>query len=194
MKKILIFVGVIIVVFLFIRTIKVENADKKLDTQTIKEEKVETQNSPKILTGDLTKDKKLVTLSTSKGDIELELYPKSAPKTVDNFLKKVKDGFYNNLTFHRVEDWVVQGGDPDGNGTGGGTMPTELNDLTFSVGSLGVARGQDINISNDSQFFIVKKASAFLDKQYTNFGKVTKGMDVVDKIAIGDRILEIKVR
>lgn len=130
-------------------------------------------------------------MKTTRGDITLSLYPKDAPNAVNNFLSKAKAGFYNNLIFHRVEDWVVQGGDPKGDGTGGGLMPTEINSLPFVAGSLGVARGRDIRISNDSQFFIVKKDADWLYTQYTNFGIVTKGMDVVDKLEVGDKILEI---
>jgi peptidyl-prolyl cis-trans isomerase B (cyclophilin B) len=132
-------------------------------------------------------------IKTSKGNIELTLYGTDAPNTVKNFVNKAKSGYYKNLTFHRVEDWVIQGGDPKGNGTGGGNIMTEINSQPFVVGSLGVARGQDINISNDSQFFITKKDSSHLNNQYTNFGMVTKGMDVVEKIAIGDKILEITI-
>ena len=132
-------------------------------------------------------------IKTDRGNIELILYPQDAPNTVANFVQKAKSGFYNNLIFHRVEDWVIQGGDPLGNGTGGGKIPTELNNKPFVVGSLGVARGQDINISNDAQFFITKKDSQFLNGQYANFGIVTKGMDVVNKIQIGDKILGISI-
>src|SRR5581483_3169925 len=92
-------------------------------------------------------------IKTTQGDITLELFPKDAPRTVKNFVEKAKSGYYKNLTFHRVEDWVIQGGDPKGDGTGGGNMPTELNDKSFKTGALGVARGQDIAVSNDSQFF-----------------------------------------
>ena len=134
-----------------------------------------------------------VVIKTSKGDIELTLYSKDAPNTVNNFVQKAKIGFYNNLIFHRVEDWVIQGGDPLGNGTGGGNMATELNNKPFVVGSLGVARGQDINISNDAQFFITKADASWLNGQYTNFGIVTKGMDVVNKIQIGDKILKVNI-
>ncbi|MGH7246427.1 MAG: peptidylprolyl isomerase [Candidatus Levyibacteriota bacterium] len=133
-------------------------------------------------------------IKTSKGDITLSLFGQDAPKTVANFVNKARSGFYNNLTFHRVEDWVIQGGDPKGDGTGGGQMPTELNDKPFVVGSLGVARGQDITISNDAQFFITKTDASWLNKQYTNFGIVTAGMDVVNKIAIGDKILSISIQ
>ncbi len=134
---------------------------------------------------------KEVVVTTTKGDIVIELYSNDAPHTVQNFLQKAKTGYYANLTFHRVESWVVQGGDPRGNGTGGGKMPTELSDRKFEVGSVGVARGGDINVSNDSQFFICTDDCSWLTGQYTNFGKVTKGMDIVKKIVIGDKILKI---
>lgn len=133
-------------------------------------------------------------IKTVRGDIDLTLYPEAAPKTVANFVKKSNAGFYRNLTFHRVEDWVIQGGDPLGNGTGGGSIPTELNDKPFVAGSLGVARGQDINISNDAQFFITKSDASWLNKQYTNFGMVTKGMDVVQKMQKGDMIQSIIIQ
>jgi peptidyl-prolyl cis-trans isomerase B (cyclophilin B) len=133
------------------------------------------------------------TIKTSKGDITIELYPDVAPKTVSNFASKAKSGYYANLTFHRVEDWVLQGGDPLGTGTGGGDMPTEFNDKPFTPGAVGVARRSDPSVQNDSQFFIVKTDATFLNKQYTNFGMVTSGMDVVNKMEIGDKILSITV-
>ncbi|MEK7450913.1 MAG: peptidylprolyl isomerase [Patescibacteria group bacterium] len=132
-------------------------------------------------------------IKTSKGDITLSLYSKDAPNTVNNFITKAKSGFYNNLIFHRVEDWVVQGGDPLSNGTGGGNMPVEFNSKPFIVGSLGIASRGDGKVQNDAQFFITKKDSQFLNGQYTNFGIVTKGMDVVNKIEIGDKILGITI-
>ncbi len=133
------------------------------------------------------------TISTSKGDIELTLFGQDAPKTVKNFITKAKTGFYKGLLFHRVEDWVVQGGDPKGDGTGGGVMQTEINSKPFVVGSLGVARRGDINVSNDSQFFITKSEASWLNSQYTNFGIVTAGMDLVNKIKVGDKILGIRI-
>jgi hypothetical protein len=98
-----------------------------------------------------------------------------------------------NLTFHRVEDWVVQGGDPQGTGTGGEKVPSEYNDLSFKLGSVGIARGPDPKINNGSQWFVVLKDSTFLDKQYTNFGQVTSGMDVVKGVKIGDKIKKITI-
>ncbi|MDP3988487.1 MAG: peptidylprolyl isomerase [Candidatus Levybacteria bacterium] len=132
-------------------------------------------------------------IQTTKGNIELTLYGKEAPNTITNFVKKANDGFYKNLTFHRVEDWVIQGGDPLGNGTGGGNMSVEFNDKPFVVGSLGVASRGDGKVQNDAQFFITKKDASWLNGQYTNFGIVTKGMDVVGKIEAGDKILGITV-
>lgn len=133
------------------------------------------------------------TIETSRGKIVIQLDGEHAPKTVSNFVNKSKTGYYNNLTFHRVEDWVIQGGDPDGNGTGGGDQDTELSDQPFTTGAVGVARAGDIKVSNDSQFFIVKSDSTFLDKQYTYFGMVIDGMDIVNQIQIGDQIKSITV-
>lgn len=132
-------------------------------------------------------------IKTEKGDIELSLYPNDAPNTVNNFVSKVRSGFYNNLTFHRVEDWVIQGGDPLGNGTGGGSVPVEFNAKPFVIGSVGIASRGDGRVQNDAQFFITKRESLFLNGEYTNFGIVTKGMDVANKIEIGDKILGITI-
>jgi len=133
------------------------------------------------------------TIKTSKGDIELTLYSKDAPNTVANFIHKANSGFYNNLTFHRVEDWVIQGGDPLGTGTGGGNLPVEFNSKSFVIGAVGIASKGDNKVQNDAQFFITKKDSQFLNGKYTNFGIVTKGMDVVNEIEIGDKILGITI-
>ena len=133
------------------------------------------------------------TIATSKGNISVELYLENAPNTVKNFVDKAKSGFYKNLTFHRVEDWVIQGGDPLGNGAGGGEMPSEFSQRPFGVGSLGVARGGDPKISNDSQFFICTKDCSWLTGQYTNFGIVVTGMDVALNIAKGDTILGVTI-
>jgi peptidyl-prolyl cis-trans isomerase B (cyclophilin B) len=132
-------------------------------------------------------------IKTSKGDIALTLFGTDAPRTVRNFINKAKGGYYKGLIFHRVEDWVLQGGDPKGDGTGGGTMQTEIDNRPFVEGSLGVARGGDIKASNDSQFFITKSEAPWLNSQYTNFGVVTKGMDVVKSMAIGDKILGVEI-
>lgn len=136
-----------------------------------------------------------VVIATSKGNITLELRPDVAPKTVSNFLLKFNTGYCDNLTWHRVEDWVVQGCDPLGTGTGGeSNLPTEFSQENFGVGALGVARkATPREVSNDSQFFITKKDSSFLNGDYTYFGKVVSGMDVVNKLAAGDKILSTTI-
>jgi cyclophilin family peptidyl-prolyl cis-trans isomerase len=132
-------------------------------------------------------------IQTRFGDIELEFFPDAAPKTVENFIKLAKSGFYDGLAFHRiVPGFVIQGGDPNtksvanrstwGTGGPGWTVKAEFNKNKHSKGALSMARSQDPN-SAGSQFFIVLKDSNFLDGQYTVFGRVTSGMDAVEKIA-----------
>ena len=124
------------------------------------------------------------------GAITLELDGDSAPLTVANFVKLAKDGFYDGLTFHRIMDgFMMQGGDPNGNGTGGSdeTIPGEFsangcdNPISHTRGTISMARAQDPN-SASSQFFICQADSSFLDGSYAAFGRVTDGMDVVDAI------------
>ncbi len=139
------------------------------------------------------------TLDTDRGPIVIELYPESAPKTVANFEKLSREGFYNGLTFHRVvPGFVVQGGDPKGNGTGGPgyTLPAEISATEKHLrGSVAMARlGDEVNPdrrSSGSQFYICLEPQPFLDGQYTVFGGVIKGMDVVDKIRVGDHIRHV---
>ena len=125
------------------------------------------------------------------GVITLELYPDKAPKTVANFEKLVKDGFYDGLIFHRViSGFMIQGGDPTGTGMGGSEeeIPGEFaangfeNPVSHVRGVISMARTNDPN-SASSQFFIMHKDGTFLDGQYAAFGKVVKGMEVVDRIA-----------
>ena len=133
---------------------------------------------------------KKVTITTDKGPIALELYPDKAPKTVEQITGLVSKGFYNGLTFHRVvPGFVVQGGDPKGDGTGGsGTnIPFEENDLKHDKGVLSMARSQDKN-SADSQFYITLAPQPMLDGEYVVFGKVTSGMEVVEQIQQGDKM------
>ncbi|MEK7150714.1 MAG: peptidylprolyl isomerase [Patescibacteria group bacterium] len=152
-------------------------------------------------TNEIVQEKNKATIKTAKGSIIIDLYPKAAPKTVAGFIEKSKAGYFNGLKFHRVEDWVLQGGDPLSRdeskksmwGTGGGNIETELSQMPFVIGAVGVARGGDIKISNDSQFFVVKKDAQFLNGQYTLFGQVTQGMDVVQNMTIGDTIQSITI-
>ena len=125
------------------------------------------------------------TLHTNHGAIELELYPDDAPKTVENFLKLARDGFYDGVIFHRViPDFMIQGGDPTGTGTGGPgyQFEDEFNDHKVVRGALAMANAGPN--TNGSQFFIVTTEEAsWLDGKHTVFGSVTSGMDVVDKIS-----------
>ena len=125
------------------------------------------------------------------GKIELELYPEHAPKTVANFEKLVKEGFYNGLTFHRViPGFMIQGGDPLGNGMGGSEEKIvgefrangHLNPIRHTRGVISMARAFDKN-SASSQFFIMHADAPHLDGQYAAFGKVISGIEVVDEIA-----------
>jgi peptidyl-prolyl cis-trans isomerase B (cyclophilin B) len=125
------------------------------------------------------------TLHTNHGPIEIELFDDDAPKTVDNFVKLARDGFYDGVTFHRViPDFMIQGGDPTGSGMGGPgyTFEDEFNDHKVVRGALAMANAGPN--TNGSQFFVVTaEATPWLDGKHTVFGQVTQGMDVVDKIS-----------
>jgi peptidyl-prolyl cis-trans isomerase B (cyclophilin B) len=124
------------------------------------------------------------TMQTNQGTIEIELFDEDAPKTVENFKKLANDGFYNGVIFHRViPDFMIQGGDPTGTGTGGPgyQFEDEFNDHKVERGALAMANAGPN--TNGSQFFIVTaEATPWLDGKHTVFGKVTSGMDVVDMI------------
>ena len=125
------------------------------------------------------------TLHTNHGPIDVELFPEDAPKTVENFEKLARDGFYDLVIFHRViPDFMIQCGDPTGTGTGGPCyeFEDEPNDHKVERGALAMANAGPN--TNGSQFFIVTaKATPWLDGKHTVFGRVTSGMDVVDKIS-----------
>ncbi|HPT65867.1 MAG TPA: peptidylprolyl isomerase [Candidatus Woesebacteria bacterium] len=139
----------------------------------------------------------LVAIKTKDGEIVLKLYSKEAPNTVANFIKKADSGFYKNLTFHRViAGFMAQGGDPIGTGTGGGQIKSEINTIPFVRGTIGLARGGNREISNDSQFFICfsTQGCQHLTGDYVNFGEVVSGLDVLDKISQGDKIIDITTK
>jgi cyclophilin family peptidyl-prolyl cis-trans isomerase len=129
------------------------------------------------------------TLHTNKGAIAIELFDEDAPKTVENFKKLARDGFYDGVIFHRViPDFMIQGGDPTGTGRGGPgyTFEDEINDHKVERGALAMANSGPN--TNGSQFFIVTTDSApWLDGKHTVFGRVTDGMDAVDAISAADR-------
>ena len=124
-------------------------------------------------------------IQTNHGPVHVELYPDDAPKTVNNFVKLANDGFYDRVIFHRViPDFMIQGGDPTGTGSGGPgyKFEDEFNDHRVERGALAMANAGPN--TNGSQFFIVTtKAAPWLDGKHTVFGRVTEGMDVVDEIA-----------
>src|SRR3954462_6057168 len=129
------------------------------------------------------------TLHTNHGAIELELFEGEAPKTVENFRKLAEDGFYDGVIFHRIiPDFMIQGGDPTGTGSGGPgySFEDEFNDHPVERGALAMANAGPN--TNGSQFFIVTAdACPWLDGKHTVFGQVTNGMDVVDAISAVDR-------
>lgn len=155
---------------------------------TMMNEPTPNDNQPVGFDGKLLTGIHTVTFKTSKGDVTVEMDADKAPKTVTNFIVLAQMGFYNGLTFHRViPDFMIQGGDPNGNGTGGGSIfgPTfedEINDQKLVRGVIAMAnRGPD---TNGSQFFIVTaEATPWLDGRHTVFGRVTEGMDIVDAIS-----------
>ncbi len=197
----------------------VDNAGTASLTDQATQPSSETMTEPEVMQfqGETVK----ATIKTQKGDIELELYPSVAPKTVSNFVGLAKKGFYNGLTFHRViAGFMAQGGDPVGNGTGGPgyefedeinpkvlDVPAEtiaglesagykynyeLKSMKNDVGVISMAnRGPN---TNGSQFFIItESAQPHLDGRHTVFGRVTKGMDILLKIAQGDVMTEVVI-
>jgi len=159
-----------------------EKATAKSSKQAVKNASEEVKLDPN--------SRPIVVIETDYGNIEIELRPDKAPKTCANFVKLANKGFYNGLTFHRiVPGFVIQGGDPEGTGRGGPgyTVPAEITDLKHTTGAVACARLPDqVNpskASSGSQFYITLKPTPFLDGQYTVFGYVKSGMDVVQKIA-----------
>ena len=138
-------------------------------------------------------------ISTDKGNMAVEFYAKDAPATVENFVKLSKDGFYNGLTFHRViPNFVIQGGCPDGTGAGGPgySIKCELDgdNQYHDRGVLSMAHaGKD---TGGSQFFVChsRDNTSHLDRQHTCFGKVIDGLDVIDNIEAGDKIISIEIK
>jgi len=134
----------------------------------------------------------IVTITMENGDVmKAELYPETAPNTVNNFISLVRKGFYDGLGFHRIiSGFMIQGGDPVGNGTGGPGYSIRgefsgngfRNDLSHEPGVLSMARAMDPD-SAGSQFFIMHKSADYLDGQYAAFGRIIEGMDIVNKIA-----------
>jgi cyclophilin family peptidyl-prolyl cis-trans isomerase len=142
------------------------------------------------------KMKQVAVIELAKGgEIRIEFFPQDAPKTVENFVTLAKKGFYDGLKFHRVvPGFVVQGGDPKGDGTGGPgyKIKAEFNKRKHGRGTVAMARAQDPD-SAGSQFYITYGPQPQLDGQYTVFGQVVSGMEHVDKVKVGDLMKSVKI-
>ena len=178
MKKIMILV--LLLIFLVGCTAEVAEEEEQLfSSEVVGEEEEEMSTSQ-------------VKVETSKGNFVIELY-EDTPLSTANFLKLVGEGFYDGLTFHRYEPgFVIQGGDPSGDGTGGSSDKVNLEVIgkSHSRGTLGMARSNDPN-SASSQFFVNLADNTFLDDGYTVFGNVIEGMDVVDQLRAGDTMSKV---
>ncbi|HAJ37754.1 MAG TPA: peptidylprolyl isomerase [Chloroflexi bacterium] len=152
-------------------------------------------NTPPAMQIDVKKSY-TATIETIRGPIVIELYPEHAPKTVNNFVFLARAGYYDGVSFHRViPDFVIQGGDPTGTGRGGPGYKFEDevkgNPLKHETGVLSMANAGPN--TNGSQFFITHSPQPHLDGKHTVFGKVTSGMDVVNAIRQGDKMLKVVV-
>jgi len=191
MKKIILFLFLLnALIILPGCTTRVEN-EAKLSNEV---EKVEQLKFPGVLPDDLIKNKKAV-ITTNKGVIEFTLYTDKAPKTVSNFVYLAQKGYYNNLTFHRVvSSFVIQGGDPKGNGTGGPGYEFEDEAVQGDYLAGTVAMANSGANTNGSQFFICLEDQPDLPKQYNLFGQVTAGMDIVKQIQVGDKMEKVEIQ
>jgi len=190
---------IIAVIFLFASNREVENdtiaSSPRLEpTNNMTDESTKSAESLPftLLTGDGIDGKK-VRILTEQGDIVIELYGDS-PLASSNFIHLVEKGFYNGLTFHRrEEEFVIQGGDPTGDGTGGPGYSFQDEPVSRSYNRGIVAMANAGPNTNGSQFFIMLADAPQLPKQYTIFGNVVEGVDVVDKIEVGDKMLKLTV-
>lgn len=137
-----------------------------------------------------------VLIETDRGKLTIELLPDVAPKTVARFTELVRKGFYNGLTFHRVvPKFLIQGGDPAGDGTGGSgqIIPAEFSEKKHQAGTVGMARTKHPD-SADSQFYICLEPQPFLDGKYTVFGQVVEGLEVLPKIQENDVMRKVSLK
>lgn len=178
--------------FLFNKSPQPANAQQQLQASELPFAKNKRLSQfPGSLKPDVLQNKKAV-IQTAKGIIELQIYPE-ATMAASNFMVLAANGFYDGLTFHRIEDWVVQGGDPEGTGRGGPgyQFPDEPVTRAYTKGIAAMANsGPD---TNGSQFFILKKDTP-LPPSYTIFGNVISGQDVVDQLIIGDVMQKVVIQ
>lgn len=198
MKNSFIIVGSIILIVLIYFGFASNNKNQSTPTPSPSQEKKEVQsmtnlNFPGVLPDDKIKNKRAV-LKTSKGTIEFELYADKAPKTVSNFIYLAENKFYDGLTFHRVvAGFVIQGGDPQGTGTGGPGYQFDDEPVVGNYLAGTVAMANSGPNTNGSQFFICLEDQLSLPKSYNLFGQVTSGLDIVKNIQVGDKIESITI-
>ncbi len=140
-----------------------------------------------IFSSSYAKEPPILNMVLEKGIVKIQTFPDKAPRTVKRIIELSESGFYDGLTFHRViSGFMAQGGDPNGDGTGGSgkNLKAEFNDIKHERGIVSMARANDPN-SADSQFFICYDSHPFLDGKYTVFGKVIEGMNLIDRIPEG---------
>lgn len=196
MKMLARYKGLLLLVSSLIFIIALTGCGSQSDDSKPEEKKSESQTKQDSEQDKSAKENPVVTITMENDDeIKIELYPEIAPNTVNNFISLVKKGFYDGLIFHRViPDFMIQGGDPEGNGTGGpgyaikGEFSSNdfENDLKHERGVISMARSSDPD-SAGSQFFIMVNESTSLDGEYAAFGKVVDGMDAVDAIVSAER-------
>ncbi|MBU4453241.1 peptidylprolyl isomerase [Patescibacteria group bacterium] len=201
MKKYIYSIIALIIIFVIIGAVYDLNQEPKVD-ESITDESITREpmtdeqisySFPGVLSADQIENK-IVRIQTAKGEIVIELFPDTAPKTVSNFVYLANQGYYDGLTFHRREEgFVIQGGDPNGNGTGGPgyKFEDELDD-NYQYDRGIVAMANSGTNTNGSQFFVMLD-NVPLPKLYSIFGRVIEGMDVVDQIAIGDVMTKVMV-
>lgn len=168
------------------------------DKMTKQEDNSQMFERKKITAADLKADRNglshaRVIIKTGHGNVIFKFYPKEAPETVTRIIELIQQSFYDGLKFHRVvPGFVVQGGDPTGTGTGGSghKLKAEFSNLQHIKGTVAMARAQNPD-SADSQFYIALTTLPHLDKKYTIFGQVVKGLEILDKISQGDKIISM---
>ncbi len=160
------------------------------------EQTMATNTNPDLTTDANGLSKATVVITTTQGVIKYKFYSSDAPATVKRMVELINQGFYNGLTFHRVEpDFVIQGGDPLGNGMGGSgqKLKAEFNSRKHVEGTVAMARARDPD-SADSQFYVALGTLPHLDRNYTVFGQVVEGMDVARKIRVGDKMTSVIIQ
>ena len=197
-NRVLIVIGIIVLVVLLVIAVSIPGKKSKSDKEELLGINYDIDGNEVSLDKYASENPIVAMYIKNYGSVVMELYPDIAPNTVNNFISLIKNGFYDNNTFHRlVPGFVLQGGDPDGTGTGGPgyTIKGEFtnngfnNDLKHEKGVLSMARSAD-NDSAGSQFFIMLDKSDYLDGNYATFGKVIDGFNIIEKIEDKERVAD----